>query len=52
MIGSGKFHYSVGPDTFIRISSRCSPAVNNYVVAANDSSSIVPLVRQLIARQP
>ena len=47
-----KFHYSVGPDTFIRVTSRCRPGVDNYVIAANDSSSIIPLVQQLIARQP
>ena len=44
-----KFHYATGPDVFVRIMPGCRPAVDNYVVAADDASSVVPLVQQLIA---
>lgn len=44
-----KFHYATGPDVFVRIMPGCRPAVDNYVVAADDASTVVPLVQQLIA---
>ncbi len=44
-----KFHYATGPDAFVRIMPGCRPGVDNYVVASDDASTVVPLVQQLIA---